>query len=184
MRPPIRRPPVLLAHSVGPCGASSCCTPGMGLRVKWYQKWVVEQFYDAGGGYDSVVSKTASLPRWLGPVSRLNLLFLRLGFRIGTQHALSVPGRKTGKIRSTPVSLVILDGQRYIVSGESLSWTKNATGCRLGRTLAERSPRARETHRTAGTRTRPDPAGVLAPGPWRASVHGGTVRASIGCERR
>jgi hypothetical protein len=48
-----------------------------------------------------------SLPRWLGPASRLNLLVLRLGLRIGTQHILSVPGRKTGRMRSTPVSLVL-----------------------------------------------------------------------------
>jgi len=81
------------------------------------------------------VSKTPSLPRWLGPVSRLNLLFLRLGFRIGTQHVLSLPGRKTGKIRSTPVSLVMLDGDRYIVSGESLSWVKNARAAGWGELL-------------------------------------------------
>jgi hypothetical protein len=71
----------------------------------------------------------------LGPVSRLNLLFLRLGFRIGTQHVLSVQGRKTGKTHSTPVSLVMLDGQRYIVSGESLSWVKNARAAGWGELL-------------------------------------------------
>jgi len=68
----------------------------------------------------------STLPRWLGPVSRLNLLFLRLGLRIGSQHILSVRGRKTGRLRSTPVSLVTLDGTRYVVSSESLSWVKNA----------------------------------------------------------
>ncbi len=67
-----------------------------------------------------------ALPRWLGPASRLNLLVLRLGLRIGTQHILSVPGRKTGRMRTTPVSLVTLDGVRYVVSGEGLSWVKNA----------------------------------------------------------
>ena len=53
-------------------------------------------------------------------------MFLRLGLKIGTQHILIVPGRKTGRLRSTPVSLVMLDGQRYIVSAETLSWVKNA----------------------------------------------------------
>jgi len=66
------------------------------------------------------------LPAWLGPVSRLNVVFLRLGIKIGTQHLLIVPGRKTGRLRNTPVSLVTLDGHRYIVSAESLSWVKNA----------------------------------------------------------
>lgn len=71
-----------------------------------------------------------ALPWWLGPASRLNMLLLRLGLRIGSQHILSVPGRKTGRMRSTPVSLVTLDGDRYVVSGEGLSWVKNARAAR------------------------------------------------------
>jgi hypothetical protein len=70
-----------------------------------------------------------ALPHWLGRASRLNLLVLRLGLRIGSQHILSVPGRKTGRMRNTPVSLVTLDGVRYVVSGEGLSWVK---GDRVG----------------------------------------------------
>jgi hypothetical protein len=72
------------------------------------------------------------LPRWLGPASRLNLLLLRLGLRIGTQHILTIPGRKSGQPRSTPVSLVTLDEVRYIVAGERLSWVKNARVARQG----------------------------------------------------
>ena len=67
-----------------------------------------------------------SLPRWLGPASRVNMWLLRRGLRIGTQHVLSVPGRKSGLMRSTPVSLVSLGGARYIVSGEGLAWVANA----------------------------------------------------------
>ena len=67
-----------------------------------------------------------ALPRWLGPASRVNMWLLRRGLRIGTQHVLSVPGRKSGLMRSTPVSLVTLDGARYIVSGEGLAWVTNA----------------------------------------------------------
>src|ERR1035437_2185572 len=67
-----------------------------------------------------------ALPRWLGPASRVNMWLLRRGLRIGTQHVLSVPGRKSGLMRSTPVSLVTLDGVRYIVSGEGLAWVANA----------------------------------------------------------
>jgi len=53
-------------------------------------------------------------------------MFLRLGLTIGTQHVLIVQGRKTGRLRSTPVSLVTLDGHRYIVSAGTLSWVRNA----------------------------------------------------------
>jgi hypothetical protein len=73
-----------------------------------------------------------ALPRWLGPASRVNTWLLRRGLRIGTQHVLSVPGRKSGLMRSTPVSLVTLDGVRYIVSGEGLAWVANARAAGWG----------------------------------------------------
>jgi hypothetical protein len=76
-----------------------------------------------------------ALPWWLGPASRLNMLLLRLGLRIGTQHVLSVPGRRSGRLRSTPVSLVTLDQTRYIVSGEGLAWVKNARAAGWGTLL-------------------------------------------------
>lgn len=42
-------------------------------------------------------------------------------------HVLTVPGRKTGKLYSTPVSIVTSESGRYLVSpyGE-VSWVKNA----------------------------------------------------------
>src|SRR5438034_11401956 len=43
MRPPIRRPLVLLARSVGPCGACPCSTPTTDGGVKCYQKWLAGQ---------------------------------------------------------------------------------------------------------------------------------------------
>jgi len=73
-----------------------------------------------------------TLPRWLGPASRVNMWLLRRGLRIGTQHILSVPGRRTGVMRSTPVSVVTLDEMRYIVSGEGLAWVANARAAGWG----------------------------------------------------
>jgi hypothetical protein len=72
------------------------------------------------------VARHDALPWWLGPASRLNMLLLRAGLRIGSQHILTVPGRTSGRPRSTPVSLVTLDDVRYVVSGEGLAWVKNA----------------------------------------------------------
>lgn len=72
------------------------------------------------------MARHEALPWWLGPASRMNMLLLRLGLRVGSQHILSVRGRRTGRLRSTPVSLVALDGVRYVVGGEGLSWVKNA----------------------------------------------------------
>jgi hypothetical protein len=102
-----------------------------------------------------------ALPWWLGPASRLNLLVLRLGLRIGTQHILSVPGRTTGRMRSTPVSLVTLDDIRYVVSGEGLSWVKNARAAGWGELV-----RARQCERVSLTELPPDERGPILRAFW------------------
>jgi deazaflavin-dependent oxidoreductase (nitroreductase family) len=52
---------------------------------------------------------------------------VRLGCIGPRTHLLIVPGRTTGRLWSTPVSLVALDGERYAVApyGER-NWVKNA----------------------------------------------------------
>jgi deazaflavin-dependent oxidoreductase (nitroreductase family) len=48
-------------------------------------------------------------------------------------HLISVPGRKSSKMRTTPVSPLTVDGQRYIVSGlETADWIKNARAAGWG----------------------------------------------------
>jgi len=78
------------------------------------------------------VARNDALPWWLGPASRLNTLLLRAGMPIGTQHVLTIRGRTSGRPRSTPVSVVTLDGARYVVSGEGLAWVKNARAAGRG----------------------------------------------------
>lgn len=63
-------------------------------------------------------------PIW---IVKLNVFLLRLGLEIGSQHLLSIPGRRSGKPRSTPVSIVTVDGLRYVVAALSeVDWVKNA----------------------------------------------------------
>ena len=51
----------------------------------------------------------------------------RLGLAIGTMRLLSVTGRKSSKLHTTPVSPLTVDGRRYIVAGlEEADWAKNA----------------------------------------------------------
>lgn len=52
-------------------------------------------------------------PNWM---VRLNVALLRRGLAVGSQYLLSVPGRRSGVTRTTPVSLVTLDGTRYVVA--------------------------------------------------------------------
>ena len=67
-----------------------------------------------------------SLPGWLKPANRLVVLLQRLGLPLGTIHVLSVPGRTSGQMRTTPVSLLTVNGQRYIVGGMiHADWVKN-----------------------------------------------------------
>ena len=56
------------------------------------------------------MSKHAKLPWWLKSANRVVIALNRLGLAVGTQHVLSIPGRKTGKLRSTPVSLLTVNG--------------------------------------------------------------------------
>jgi deazaflavin-dependent oxidoreductase (nitroreductase family) len=51
----------------------------------------------------------------------------RLGLTGPRTHLLTVPGRRTGRLWSTPVSLIELDGERYAVApyGDR-NWVKNA----------------------------------------------------------
>ena len=73
---------------------------------------------------------TSPPPRWM---VRMNVAFLRRGLKVGSQSLLSVPGRKSGIARSTPVSMVTLGGVRYIVAAFSeADWVKNARAAGAG----------------------------------------------------
>jgi hypothetical protein len=72
------------------------------------------------------------LPKWLMLANRLIIALNRLGISFGTWYILSIRGRKTGKMRSTPVSVLHVNGQRYVVTGFETQWVKNARKVRDG----------------------------------------------------
>ena len=55
-------------------------------------------------------------PWWLKYVNKVMIGLQRLGVNFGPV-VLTVPGRKTGKPRSTPVTPMTVDGKRYVVGG-------------------------------------------------------------------
>ena len=58
---------------------------------------------------------------------------LRRGLAIGSQHLLTVQGRRSGQPRRTPVSIVTLDGARYIVAAlDHAAWVGNVRESRSG----------------------------------------------------
>lgn len=67
----------------------------------------------------------------LGRTNRLvNLLFralTRLGLGASYRHVLTVRGRRTGRLYSTPVDVIELDGSRFLVAGYGpAGWVRNA----------------------------------------------------------
>ncbi len=73
------------------------------------------------------MSEEARLPGWLKIVNPAIVALQRRGVVIGTMRLLSVPGRKSGKLHTTPVSPLRVDGERYIIAGlEDADWVKNA----------------------------------------------------------
>lgn len=78
------------------------------------------------------MSKKPLFPWWLKYANRVVILLNRLGLSIGTMHILSIPGRKTGKMRCTPVSVLRVNGQQYILTGLETGWVKNARAAGWG----------------------------------------------------
>ncbi|WP_369816240.1 hypothetical protein [Mycobacterium sp. 852014-52144_SCH5372336] len=59
-------------------------------------------------------------PRWLKYANKLVMVLLRLGLPISRHESpvvLTVPGRRTGKPRSTPITPMFVDGARYVING-------------------------------------------------------------------
>jgi deazaflavin-dependent oxidoreductase (nitroreductase family) len=74
----------------------------------------------------STVPDVKPLPRWFRTANRAVSVMSRLGFTMGPVCVLTVPGRRTGKLRSTPVSPLTLSGRRYVVAGlPDSDWARN-----------------------------------------------------------
>ncbi|HKF17086.1 MAG TPA: nitroreductase/quinone reductase family protein [Candidatus Dormibacteraeota bacterium] len=66
-------------------------------------------------------------------------LLTRLGISVYGSRILAVQGRRTGEWRSTPVNLLILEGQRYLVAPRGhTQWVRNLRATGEGRLLVGR----------------------------------------------
>ncbi|WP_280255836.1 nitroreductase/quinone reductase family protein [Nocardia wallacei] len=71
--------------------------------------------------------------RRLKPFNKVIVALQRAGLALGTMRVLSVPGRKSGELRTTPVSPLTVDGITYVVGGfEQADWVKNARAAGWG----------------------------------------------------
>ena len=72
-------------------------------------------------------------PRWLKPMNKLMIAAQKLGIPTGPPMVLTVPGRKTGKPRSTPMTPFTFNGQLYTVAGfPGSDWASNARAAGTG----------------------------------------------------
>lgn len=79
------------------------------------------------------MSDLDKLPWWLKPLNRVIVALQRRGIALGPTRVLSVPGRKSGEMRETPVSLLVVDGRHYVVGGSAQAdWVKNARAAGWG----------------------------------------------------
>lgn len=72
-------------------------------------------------------------PRYLKPMNKFMMTVQKLGIPTGPAMVLTVPGRKTGKPRSTPMTPFEHDGGLYVVAGyPGADWASNARAAGAG----------------------------------------------------
>lgn len=79
------------------------------------------------------MSTTVALPGWLKPANAIVKLLTKMGVPLGTIHVLTIRGRTSGQLRSTPVSPLEVGGRRFVIAGlAQSSWAKNARAAGQG----------------------------------------------------
>jgi deazaflavin-dependent oxidoreductase (nitroreductase family) len=72
-------------------------------------------------------------PRYLKPMNKLMIAVQKLGIPTGPAMVLTVPGRKSGQPRRTPMTPFEFDGGLYVVAGyPGADWAANARAAGTG----------------------------------------------------
>ena len=72
-------------------------------------------------------------PRYLKPMNKVMIAVQKLGVPTGPAMVLTVPGRKSGKPRSTPMTPFHVDDGLYVVAGyPGADWAANARAAGTG----------------------------------------------------
>lgn len=84
-------------------------------------------------------------PKWLKSMNKLVIALGRLGLPAGPSQILTVPGRKSGQPRKTPMTPFQHDGALYTVAGyPGADWAANARAAGTG--VLTRGRRSRRVH--------------------------------------
>ncbi|HET9318904.1 MAG TPA: hypothetical protein VFO27_03985 [Bryobacteraceae bacterium] len=102
------------------------------------------------------MSEKPNLPWWLKLANPAVMAANSLGLSMGPVQVLSVPGRRSGKLRSTPVTPITVNSNRYITTVGDTQWVKNARVAGWG-VLA----RGRNRHRIGLVELPPEQRGAI-----------------------
>ncbi len=95
-------------------------------------------------------------PRFLRPMNKLMMAVQRLGIPIGPAMVLTVPGRKSGRLRSTPMTPFKFRGGLYVVAGyPGADWAANARAAGAGTLTRGRRSRQVRIVELSATEARP-----------------------------
>lgn len=71
--------------------------------------------------------RTGTPARWVKPTNRLLLTLKRLGLGMRALPVLTLPGRRSGRPRQTPLTVLDFEGGRYLLCGyPGADWPRNA----------------------------------------------------------
>jgi deazaflavin-dependent oxidoreductase (nitroreductase family) len=95
-------------------------------------------------------------PRYLKPMNRVMMAVQKLGIPTGPAMVLTLPGRKSGKPRSTPMTPFEFDGSLYAVAGyPGADWAANARAAGTGTLSRGRRSRQVEIVELTAEQARP-----------------------------
>src|SRR5436309_2335654 len=95
-------------------------------------------------------------PRYLKPMNKLMMAVQKLGIPTGPAMVLTVPGRTSGKPRSTPMTPFQYDGGLYVVAGyPGADWAANARAAATGTLSRGRRSRAVKIVELTAAQARP-----------------------------
>jgi deazaflavin-dependent oxidoreductase (nitroreductase family) len=73
------------------------------------------------------------IPKYVPAVNAVVKFFSSRGVTMGPVNVITVPGRKSGQPRSTPVTPWVVDGKRYVIAAIGTSdWARNARAAGVG----------------------------------------------------
>jgi deazaflavin-dependent oxidoreductase (nitroreductase family) len=95
-------------------------------------------------------------PRYLKPMNKVMMAVQKLGIPTGPAMVLTVPGRKSGQPRRTPMTPFEFDGGLYVVAGfPGADWAANARAAGTGTLSRGRRSRLVKIVELTATQARP-----------------------------